>query len=154
MAYTCSKGLIWLAVLLSPLHAMLGSRILCSLGTECGWVSCHRDDLACISKCSGHSDEGFGGKADVTRHSETAHPASCPDSPEKCPPGCWCRNPANPHTEPCHRRHLTTSAASTSSEVWSAVPCRDPQRVGVSNASSAPASSPMETCALLCRYLT
>ncbi len=152
---TCSKCLICLAALLSPIQALQGTPILCHIVRSCvvandastGQFTCvqHPPGKLTSSRtaCGKRDDCGF------------ALIVMSPSSPRKCPPNCWCLRPATPQSEPMLslRDKVTDELASVARDNAAAgneiLPAPYAETSRIPSAKSA-----QLVCALLCRFLT
>ena len=156
-----SKCLIWFAALLLPLQALQGTPFLCQFA-GCGHrrlVSAHNDQADQSARCQCQRQIAHLSPAGDSRQRRAAQALGCLGQTvpqQNCPPGCFCRRPAQPQSQPTTPlewkfvNSLDLSAVDQAHTRCSDLldGCNYAQREVSATASA------QELCASLCRFTT
>ncbi len=150
----CSKCLIWLAVLLSPVQMLQDSPLLCGIACSCERSKESRlIPHACDNQsCTTTNNIDVAGGSSEKHVTDIVTPS--PSTPSKCPTNCWCWRSVVSHVEIVKplRMNPTDCPAGNAfcgpSAPIAAKFYRSKQVVNVCTIDSA-----LSTCAVLCRFL-
>ncbi len=152
---TCSKCLICLAALLSPIQALQGTPILCHLVSSCAGAN---DASTEQCTCNQHSSRKLTSSHAACGERDDSGIAviyTSPSSPPKCPPNCRCQRPVAPQskaTQPLRLKVTSEFACVALDDAAARNEIRLAPHVAIPRMRSA--NSAQLVCVLLCRFLT
>ncbi len=150
----CSKWLVWMAALLSPIQALQGTPVLCHFICGCsGADGVYSDQPTC---CHHGSSKLTATRAACGKsiHCGLTVTRDNPLSPCRCPLTCLCRRPALPQSQTLHTLSVEPSAHLDCLSVGDTDANADMRvALGVAQNHYLPAFSAPQVCASLCRFL-
>ena len=152
---TCSKCLIWFAVLLSPIQALQGTPIFRAVVSELQSPNCDCANQVTDADKLGECVRCRCGQCQC-RDGEKSHDhfvAQSPSAPRECPPDCWCRRPAEPQSQPVQPIRLTLAGTQVAVSAHQADHGVEIGRYAITRHVLA-ADSAQQVCVQLCRFLT
>lgn len=154
-SHTSWKCLVWVAVLLSPIHAVQGVMELCECSArsrlphrdvDAGSACCHHQDHACDNHYGSHY--GSEEKRDLpgTHQHEPVAPCQCPAS-------CFCQKPERPQLPSGRPVQVVCSVDMVCEAVDVTGAFANSCSVRAVTDDAVPFFSAQQMCACLCRFL-